>query len=197
VTLLDIGCGNGGFADGLEDVIERYIGVDPASEMLRLGRSRDGYAYVSGVGEAIPLSDGVADVVVLKTVLTHCYAPEAVLRETARASKPGSLIVISTANGRAWYHPLRLLRRRLARPGDAPDGYLYTFDATRLTQLVADAGLTPRVWRTLGYGVLPRVVDGRLSKRRVERFCNLADAIGGRFFPSRGGALILVAEKPK
>lgn len=195
LVLLDIGCGNGGFTDELEKTIAHYIGLDPALTMLHQARRGKGFVYVGGVGEMLPFRDNIADVVVLKTVLTHCYAPEAVMKESARTLKKGGIAIISTANRNAWYHPFRLLRRRLARPDAIPDGHLHTFDRTRLLELAHRAGLKEKEWQTLGYGVLPRFIDRFLPWRWIEKLGNFADTIGSRVFPSRGGALILVAEK--
>jgi len=197
VILLDVGCGNGGFADGLEEAIAYYIGVDPAREMLLQGRSRQRNVYVQGVGEMLPIAEGIADVVVLKTVLTHCYSPEEVMRESARVLKPGGISIISTANVRAWYHPFRRWRRRFAGRRGMPDGHLHAFDEASLTRLVTDCGLCLLCRRILGYGVLPRGIDRHLPRRVVERLGDLADFVGSRLFPTRGGALIVVARKPE
>lgn len=196
LVLLDIGCGNGGFTDELESAIDHYIGVDPALRMLREARRGKRFVYVGGVGEMLPLRDGIADVVVLKTVLTHCYAPEAVMKESARALKKGGIAIISTANRNAWYHLFRLLRRRLARPDAIPDGHLHTFDREQLLELANRAGLKEKEWQTLGYGVLPRFIDRFLPWRWIEKLGNFVDAVGSRLFPAHGGVLILVAEKP-
>lgn len=195
LTLVDVGCGNGGFADTLEHVIGRYIGVDPSETMLRQARQRPGHVYFCGIGEQLPLKDDLADMVILKSVLSHCYDPLRVLGQAARVLKPGGMLVIGTNNGRAWYaYPLRVLRR-LQRMAVPDDGHLHRLDSANLTQWVTATGLRVREATHLGYGVLPRRVERWMSAEQIERFQRVADRIGRRLFPRHSGAFVLSAVK--
>ncbi|GIX06583.1 MAG: hypothetical protein KatS3mg115_0986 [Candidatus Poribacteria bacterium] len=198
VRLLDVGCGNGGFLDLIEDLVAEYYGLDPSFEMLQAGRKLKRGGYVLGLGEALPFRDGVFDVVVLKSVLMHCIDPEQVLGESARVLQGGGLCLISVANDAAWYRPLMKLADRMRHRRGAvgrTDAHLHRLDTSRLQALSARAGLIVLHWESLGFGVLPSFVERPLSDRWIERIGAWADRAGGALWPQRGGSLILLAQK--
>ena len=200
VVLLDLGCGGGGFAEGLEAALRFYVGIDPAAVMLKGAYPVRCGGYVRAVGEALPVADGAIDLVVVKSVLMHCFDPLETLREAGRVLRPGGMCLVSVTNAAAWYGTLRRTLDRFARwRGRKPtsEGHLFSFDRASLARRLEEAGLRAEGWESLGYFVLPGVLDRRLSARWIERLASWADRVGGRWMPRRGGAIVVRARKPE
>lgn len=102
-VLLDAGCGEG-YAAGLlrpfwPDV--RVVGVDyDAATTVHAARTHGGEraAYLRGALTALPLVTGTADVTVSLQVLEHIWTPGDYVRELARVTRPGGVVVLSTPN---------------------------------------------------------------------------------------------------
>jgi ubiquinone/menaquinone biosynthesis C-methylase UbiE len=96
--LVDIGTGTGRMIELFGPRAEHAIGIDRSPEMLRVARAKlDGAAGVElrqGDINALPLSDGSADTLILHQVLHFIPAPEAALAEAARLLAPGGQILI-------------------------------------------------------------------------------------------------------
>ena len=102
-TVVDVGCGG-----GIDSLIAarmvgpkgQVIGVDMTTAMLAKARSSAAEAGVrnvdfrEGFGEALPVEDGVADVVISNGVLNLMPDKDAALREMARVLKPGGRLQI-------------------------------------------------------------------------------------------------------
>lgn len=89
-TIIDIGCGPGVYAPLALGC--RYVGVDIALEMLRLGRQQNPNAiFLQGDACALPLGDGVADCAVAMGSLSHMEDAEfrRAVKEIARALRLG------------------------------------------------------------------------------------------------------------
>jgi len=143
----EIGVGTGFFAERLG--IE--LGVDPSPEMLRIAHRR-GVEALQALGEALPLRDGSVGAAVLVVTLCFLDDPLPVLREAARAARPGGGLVACIVPrlspwGRFYMergsggHPLY----RVAR--------FYTVE--ELLGLLPQAGLeTEKILVSIGYGPL-------------------------------------------
>ena len=102
-VVLDAGCGEG-YAAGLlrrawPDV--RVVGADyDAATTVRAARTHGGEraAYLRGALTALPLVTGAADVTVSLQVLEHIWTPGDYVRELARVTRPGGVLVLSTPN---------------------------------------------------------------------------------------------------
>ena len=102
-VVLDAGCGEG-YAAGLlrgawPDV--RVVGVDyDAATTAHAARTHGGEraAYLRGALTALPLATGVVDVTVSLQVLEHIWTPGDYVRELARVTRPGGMVVLSTPN---------------------------------------------------------------------------------------------------
>jgi len=105
----DLGCGTGQIAATLAPFVRQVVAVESSRAMLAAARRRLGeLANVDlrrGDLEALPLDDGALDAAVICLVLHHLPDPGAVLREAARALRPGGrLLVIDMArHGREEY----------------------------------------------------------------------------------------------
>lgn len=99
-TLLDIGTGTGRIADFLAAQAEHVTGLDKSPDMLRLARARlqrlpaSQFELVQGDFAALPFADGTFDTVIMHQVLHYAQAPEIVLMEAARVTRPGGRIAI-------------------------------------------------------------------------------------------------------
>jgi arsenite methyltransferase len=101
--VVDVGCG-GGFdsliAAAMVGPSGRVIGVDMTPAMLDRARSSGAAAelknveFREGFGEALPIEDGWADVVISNGVLNLMPDKDAALQEMARVLKPGGRLQI-------------------------------------------------------------------------------------------------------
>jgi 2-polyprenyl-6-hydroxyphenyl methylase/3-demethylubiquinone-9 3-methyltransferase len=118
--LVDLGCGAGLLAPHLEGKGYRVAGFDLTFSALTHAGAH-GIAAVQADVVALPLADGVADVVSAGEILEHVTDLGATLAEACRVLRPGGLLVLDT-----------IARTRLARviaievaeriPGGAPKG---------------------------------------------------------------------------
>ena len=94
----DLGCGSGQTSAALAPFVSRVIAIDESSAMLAAARERVGHhANVelrNGSLEALPIDDRALDIAVLSLVLHFVVDPAAVIREAARALRPGGCLLI-------------------------------------------------------------------------------------------------------
>ncbi len=93
--LLDNGCGTGLLFPLLD---HDTIGLDISSGLLEKAKERtgNGHYLIQGDSEHIPLRDSVFDAMISVTVIQNLITPDRFLEESARVSKPGSTIIISS-----------------------------------------------------------------------------------------------------
>ena len=103
LRILDVGCGTG---DSLRLIADRVapggsaVGVDVSSALLDVGRDRarsEGWSaeWVHADAAALPFDDSEFDGCLIERVLQHVEAPEAVLTETLRVTRPGGIVVVA------------------------------------------------------------------------------------------------------
>lgn len=99
-VLVDVACGGGVMA---EQVLMgyRHVGVDRTESALRIAADY-GVEAVCGDVTALPLGDGVADVVVAGEILEHVADVEGVAGEVARVLRPGGTVVLDTIAATRW-----------------------------------------------------------------------------------------------
>ncbi len=101
-VVLDLGCGRGG---DLLRALERVgstgaaLGVDASPQMVQAARARlagrrNAWALLADLA-AVPLEDGLADVVVSNCAVNHATDKPAVFREVKRLLRPGGRMVVS------------------------------------------------------------------------------------------------------
>ncbi len=92
----DLGCGTGQMARTLAPFVGRVIGVDASAAMLQMARARSpaGVELRAGRLEALPIADGELDVALMFLVLHYVVDPAQVLKEAARALKPGGRLLV-------------------------------------------------------------------------------------------------------
>jgi 2-polyprenyl-3-methyl-5-hydroxy-6-metoxy-1,4-benzoquinol methylase len=123
---LDVGCGDGKFLNGLQDLGWDTYGIEPSSDLAFLRHHR----------LEMPSRDGSFDLIVLHHVLEHVTAPLGLLEELAATLCPGGALFVSVP---------RL--DTLAEHGDFRycingRNHPLTFSETCLRGLLARAGLT-------------------------------------------------------
>jgi SAM-dependent methyltransferase len=106
-TLLDVGCGAGRLWKPLEPYFDRYVGAD----VVRYeGFPATGeFVLVDLDTGRVPLADAAADVVASVETIEHIENPRALVRELARLTKPGGLVVVTTPNQLSFLSKLSLV----------------------------------------------------------------------------------------
>jgi 2-polyprenyl-3-methyl-5-hydroxy-6-metoxy-1,4-benzoquinol methylase len=141
--VLDVGCGEGRFAEELAATGASVVGVDLAAEPLRRAHARNPQLDLRLVAEEGPwgLVDSSFDVVWAGEVIEHVPDTAAWLSEVRRVLRSGGTLLISTpAHSRLRLLGLALSRRAFAEHFDPRGEHLRFYSRETLTQLVADFG---------------------------------------------------------
>ena len=142
--VLDLGAGDGAFAEALVAAGARVTGVDVAEEALRRARDRAPAADLRhvGEGEPLPFGEDAFDVAWAGEVLEHVADVVGLLAEVRRVLHWGGTLLATTP-----YHGRAALVTLALRPGPAVEGHfdprgdhLRFFTARSLRELVTDAG---------------------------------------------------------
>lgn len=91
-TLVDVGCGTGGYAAGLEALGWEYTGVDASGDMLRRAEAK-GARVIRADAAALPFAAASFDAAV--SIFTHTDANDfaGLVREVVRVLRPGAPFV--------------------------------------------------------------------------------------------------------
>ncbi len=99
-ALLDVGTGTGRIAELFAPRSRHVTAFDKSPEMLRIARARlqhlpaDSVSLVQGDFAKLPFGDSSVDTVLFHQVLHYAQAPEDVLAEAARVTRPGGRIAV-------------------------------------------------------------------------------------------------------
>jgi ubiquinone/menaquinone biosynthesis C-methylase UbiE len=197
--LVDLGAGRGEFAFFLSKQGKagswNYLGVEPSAEQLNQRDIQNlGLGFIRATAERMPLQDMIAEGVLMKEALDHCYDPSKVFQEAKRLLKPGGLLVVTLTNDRSYFK--RLLpwvnRAHKAKQTD----HLFFFGPTDLKKLAEDAQFDSVSVETYNYLKLPRLLEkllGLLGPRVCSGLLDLGDVLGKAVLPGWGGGIILQA----
>ena len=196
--MVDIGCGSGKIYNGLESAANLYIGIDPSDKMLSYVKKEQNQQFIRGVGEKLPLQDGVADIILLKSVLDQCYSPLEVISESKRVLKDGGWLIISLSNRNSYYASIRKLYNRLQGHKSEhvfEKGNLFYFDMKQVDSMLKDEGLNTLKYISVSYFVFPKTLERLIPDSIFKKLIDLADRIGNVILPQKGGGFIIVGEK--
>lgn len=104
---VDVGCGTGRALPPLREAVGpdgSVIAVDLTPEMLAAARPKSSAARATVIladARALPLADASADAIFAAGLVNHLPDPEAGLRELARVTRAGGLLVLFHPSGRA------------------------------------------------------------------------------------------------
>ena len=93
--VLDLGCGNGGFLEGLSAIGEHVFPSDISVESLGYCSQRGFPDGVVSSGYSLPYSDASFDLVCMFDAIEHIEDDDRAMREVARVLKPGGHVLVS------------------------------------------------------------------------------------------------------
>lgn len=97
--VLDIGCGIGTYVEKFRALEATAFGVDIDLERVTRGRHEKGLkALALSVSEALPFPDARFDGVLLHEVIEHVTDDRETVREAARVTKPGGVVIVFAPN---------------------------------------------------------------------------------------------------
>ncbi|WP_071287488.1 class I SAM-dependent methyltransferase [Mycolicibacterium llatzerense] len=120
LTIADIGCGTGIFADRIQRELGAVVtGVDMSEGMLAQAKARSSnVTWLTAPAEDLPFNDGALDAVVTTSAF-HFFDHPAALREFHRVLKPGGIAAVTTFSARREL-PLHTLTSHLLNPAHGP-----------------------------------------------------------------------------
>jgi SAM-dependent methyltransferase len=177
--------------------------------------------FIRGVGEHLPLQSGIADVVLLKSVLDQCYAPHQVISESYRILRDDGWLLVSLSNRRAYYAFFRNLYGRLrGHKGTSPSGvpefsappayagahlrkdrhffaesHQFYFDMLNVLTMLRRERFEIVRQIPIAYFLFPLCLERLMPGRVMLRCIDLADRIGAAIMPQRGGGFIFAGQK--
>jgi SAM-dependent methyltransferase len=208
-TVLDVGCGTGGFAAAIAETTGASVtGLERSEAFLARARDRSSKVeWVHGDAELLPFADATFTCVLLSLVLHQLAEPERCVAEVARVLRPHGRVLVRTI-----------------APADVrdriPERYLPAMaaaDAARLPELetierrLSDAGLSTvrreRVFRDKELDLDDQVRELRAEVAGRYRFIPAADvdaaieqmrkeAAGGRWIDPRPTWLLVATRLP-
>jgi len=187
-TLLEVGCGQGGFAVRLASRY-RYVGVEPDAESFAVARARLGSTGDVRNGDLSTLDpDERFDVVCAFEVIEHIEDDGAMLAEWADRLNPGGWLIVSAP---AW-------QQRFAA-WDEMVGHLRRYDPPDLVAKLRDIGLDDVEVTPFGapLGFALEAIRNRIAARRrgheVAQSVEARTAGSGRLLKPRSGAVAVAA----
>jgi ubiquinone/menaquinone biosynthesis C-methylase UbiE len=140
-VVADLGCGTGQVASQLARHVDRVIGIDSSSAMLKAARKRlaehENVELLRGELNALPLEDASCDAALLLLVLTYVPDIDLVLAEARRILKPGGKLVVVDL----LPHDREDFRREMGQQhgGFEPASIVRSLTRAELAQVTCDA----------------------------------------------------------
>ena len=133
--LLDVCCGDGGDAAGLQQLGWDVEGVEVDPTAVQVARGR-GLTVHQGTLEQQKFPEASFDVLTMSHVVEHLHHPQQVLRECLRVLRPGGSLVVATPNVRGMMHG----KYRQHWLGLDPPRHLILFSQLSLSAVAVQAG---------------------------------------------------------
>jgi len=191
--VLDVGCGDGFFAQRIQRATSaRVSGVDISAEATETARRRGIDARQADLDKGILFEAETFDLVFCGEVIEHVFDPDFLLTEVHRVLIPEGLLVLSTPNLAAWYNRILLLfgvqpiftdtstRKTLGRhlallgQGSQPIGHLRVYTRAALKDILREHDFTIRTIRALPFLPFPILYQ-------LDRVIGLIPSLGSDF----------------
>jgi len=111
--VVDVGTGHTDLGRDLAERATGYLAIDPTPG--REDEQLERCWLLAGMGEALPLRDGCARLIMLRASLDHMEDDVGALREARRVLAPHGRILVTLSNRRALLNHLRRLRSLIRR----------------------------------------------------------------------------------
>lgn len=143
-SLLEVGCGDGGYLDRMRSLGWCVEGVEVDEQAIHIAAIRFGLKVHLGTLEQVNLAEAAYDAVVLRHVIEHVHDPIGLLKECFRVLKPGGSLLVITPNIRSLAH------RRFGQDwrGLEPPRHLHLFSSRTLEAVAQRAGFAHAEART-------------------------------------------------
>ncbi|MDP9311244.1 MAG: class I SAM-dependent methyltransferase [Chloroflexota bacterium] len=151
-SILDLGCGTGLFLQILREAgYQQVYGVDISRFALKKTNNDSGNQSVwcQDLQSTLAAQDQQFDCIVLLDVIEHIETPALLLREIARALKPGGITFITTPNANSILRYLRGSQWYAL----ADSTHVLYYNRFSLEYLLSKSGLEPK--RTITYSRIP------------------------------------------
>lgn len=196
---LDVGCSFGSLLDAAAEAGFTATGLDISNYAVEYV-NKQGHTAIRGIPETATLPREKFAAITMVEVIEHLRDPKKALMNLFRATAPGGLILIQTAN----------MDGRQARKAGAEyhyflPGHLQYFNRRRLTSLLAECGFCDvRCHYPCEFGLLPKLKKSRGEFRKFRDYLrwfriswyHLKSKIHlGNFALTSG--MVLTARKPK
>jgi 2-polyprenyl-6-hydroxyphenyl methylase/3-demethylubiquinone-9 3-methyltransferase len=166
-AVLDVGCGGGFLTESFARDGYDVAGIDPSANSIAAAvehATANGLAieYRVASGECLPFASSSFDIVSCCDVLEHVQDPNQVIREIARALKPGGVFLYDTVNRtfRSWLFLIKLWQDWHIAGFSAPN--LHVLDKFikpgELDAMLRRAQLSPNDRKGIGPGRSPAVL---------------------------------------
>ena len=186
-TLLDLGCGPGGWTMRVADHLATtdVHGVEFIEDWAERARAAGVDVVVADLGERLPFEGESFDVIHSNQVIEHLPRTDHFMREIRRLLRPGGYALISTNNLSSWHNvaslilgwqppPCHVSDEMIAgNPANIMEGesvtvqgqtHLRVFTGRGLSALARHHGLAPEVERGAGYYPLPSALARPLAR---------------------------------
>jgi len=138
LSLLDVGCGTGHWSRFFASLGYKVHGIDISEKMILVARSKQrecpGCTFGVADAQALPFPEASFAVVAAITSLEFMPDPAVALREMARCTRPGGIILVAVLNRAAPLNQARLAE------GKEPYTAAHMFTAKELEDLLAPYG---------------------------------------------------------
>ena len=143
-TILDIGCGNGGFLYNLDDRWVKY-GIEFNADRAAMAREYAKATIQEKFVEDCDLSEEFFDCVTMFAVIEHLVAPREVLAKVHKTLKPNGVLMLMTGDRTSWQARRGGPNWTLYRSCD----HLHYFSSESLDLLLKEEGfeIERRWWR--------------------------------------------------
>ena len=198
--VLDIGCGDGFFAQRIQETTGAYVcGIDISREAILRARSRGIDARQCDLNEGIDLETETFDLIFCGEVIEHVFDPDSLLEEIWRILSLEGHLIISTPNLAAWYNRILLLlgfqpiftetstrktfgrRFKVLGQGSQPVGHLRVYTLAALKDILSEHRFAIRRIRALPFLPFPIIYQ-------LDKLIGTIPALGSNF--------LVLAQKP-